>query len=78
MEEVLSRIWDSVSDACSGVGRGIERSLTSLFGSSNARYLRKLQPQVDAINALEPKYQALTDAELREMTAKFSQSAGGG
>ena len=78
MEEVFSRIWDSVTDAFSGLGRGIERSLTSLFGSSNARYLRKLQPQLDAINALEGKYQELTDAELREMTVKFRKRLAAG
>jgi preprotein translocase subunit SecA len=78
MEEVFSRILDGVSDAFTGLGKGLERTLTSLFGSSNARYLRKLQPQIDAINALEPKYQALTDAELREMTAKFRKRLAAG
>jgi preprotein translocase subunit SecA len=71
MEDLLIRVWDTVSDTFSGLARGFERSLTSLFGSSNARYLRKLQPQVAAINALEPKYQAMTDTELREQTVKF-------
>jgi preprotein translocase subunit SecA len=71
MEEILSQIWDVLSDLFGGVARGIERGITSLFGSSNARYLRKLQPTVDAINALESKYQAMTDPELKEQTAKF-------
>jgi preprotein translocase subunit SecA len=71
MEEVLSQIWDAVGDIFGGMGRAVERSLTGLFGSSNARYIRKLQPMVAAINALEPNYQALTDAELKDQTAKF-------
>ena len=78
MEEVLSQIWDAVGDIFGGMGRALERSLTSLFGSSNARYIKKMQPMVDAIGALEPKYQAMTDAELKEQTAKFRKRLAGG
>ncbi len=70
-EEVLSRIGDVLSYVFGGVARKIERSVTGLFGSSNARYLKKLQPQVEAIGALEPKYQEMTDEELAEQTVKF-------
>ncbi len=52
--------------------------ITSLFGSSNARYIKKLQPTVDSINALESKYQAMTDDELREQTAKFRKRLAAG
>jgi len=78
MEEIFSYILDTLSDSFGALGRGIERSLTSLFGSSNARYLKKLQPQVAAINALEPKYQAMSDAELREQTEKFRKRLAAG
>ncbi len=71
MEEFLSRVWDILSYVFAGVARVVERSMTGVFGSSNARYLKKLQPQIDAINALEPRYQEMTDAELKEQTAKF-------
>ena len=46
MEEILSQIWDVLGEVFGGFGRAVERSLTGLFGSSNARYLRRLQPQV--------------------------------
>ena len=78
MEEILSQIWDVLGDVFGGFGRAVERSLTRLFGSSNARYLKKLQPQVAAIRALEPKYQAMTDAELTEQTAKFRKRLAAG
>jgi preprotein translocase subunit SecA len=78
MEEILSQIWDALGVVFGGLGRAVERSLTGLFGSSNARYLKKLQPTVAAINALEPNYQALTDAELREQTTKFRKRLIGG
>jgi preprotein translocase subunit SecA len=53
--------------------QGFERGVTAMFGSSNARYVRRLQAKVEEINALEPKFQAMTDAELREQTAIFRQ-----
>ena len=71
--EVLERIWEILGEVMTGFARAIERSLTSLFGSSNARYVKRLQPKVAAISALEPKYQAMSDAELREQTALFRQ-----
>ncbi|MFM7070843.1 MAG: preprotein translocase subunit SecA, partial [Planctomycetota bacterium] len=44
-----------------------------MFGSANARYLRRLWARVESINALEPSMQALSDAELKEQTAKFRE-----
>jgi preprotein translocase subunit SecA len=40
----------------------------SLFGSANDRYVKKLQPIVDAVNALEPEMEALDDATLKART----------
>jgi preprotein translocase subunit SecA len=71
--EVIERIWEIVSLIFGGIGRAFERAITSLFGSSNARYIKKLQPKVDAINALEPKYQAMSDDELRQQTTIFRE-----
>jgi len=78
MEEIFARIGEIVSGFFAGLARLLERSVTGLFGSSNARYLKKLQPTIDAINALEPTYQAMTDEELREQTAKFRKRLKGG
>ncbi len=43
----------------------------AIFGSANDRQVKKYQPKVDAINALEPEYVKLTDAELRAKTDQF-------
>ncbi len=43
----------------------------SRLGDSNEREVRALQPIVDAVNALEPEIQALTDAELAGQTERF-------
>ena len=71
--EALEKIFELVTSIFSGLGRMVERSVTSLFGSANARYIKRLQPKVDAINALEPKYEVLSDDELRAQTVEFQQ-----
>ncbi|HVX61242.1 MAG TPA: preprotein translocase subunit SecA, partial [Pirellulales bacterium] len=76
--EVLERIWEILSLVFGGLARSIERAITSLFGSSNARYIKKLQAKVDAINALEPKYQAMSDEELRQQTGEFRKRLAAG
>ena len=43
----------------------------AIFGSANDRQVKKYQPKVDAINALEPAMAKLTDAELQAKTAEF-------
>lgn len=45
--------------------------LKRVFGSSNDRMLSGLKKEVDAINALEPEIQALSDEDLRAQTDKF-------
>jgi preprotein translocase subunit SecA len=71
--DVLERAWDGVGNFFGGIMSGFERSVTAVFGSSNARFVRRMQAKVEAINALEPRYQALSDAELREQTVKFRE-----
>src|SRR6185295_6589842 len=44
-----------------------------LFGSSNDRRVRKYQPRVDAINALEPELIKLSDDALRARTESFKK-----
>ena len=47
--------------------------LTKVFGSKNERDLKKLQPTVDQINALESDVRGLTDDQLRQQTDKLKQ-----
>src|SRR5690242_1606979 len=44
-----------------------------LFGTSNDRRVRKYQPRVDAINALEPELVKLSDDALRARTERFKK-----
>ncbi len=45
--------------------------LDKIFGSHSARELKKLNPIVDKIEALEDEYKALTDQQLRAKTDEF-------
>jgi len=47
--------------------------LSQLFGSRNQRVLSGYSKNVSRINALEPSYQALSDADLQAKTAEFRQ-----
>ncbi|MCU0539965.1 MAG: preprotein translocase subunit SecA, partial [Desulfobacterales bacterium] len=47
--------------------------LTKVFGSKNERDLKKMQPAVERINALEPAAQTMTDEELRAQTGRFKE-----
>ena len=50
-----------------------DKFLTKVFGSSNQRFLKSIQPLVDKINSLEPSVKALSDDELRARTAAFKE-----
>ncbi|MBI4031773.1 MAG: preprotein translocase subunit SecA, partial [Proteobacteria bacterium] len=46
---------------------------TKIFGSSNERALKGVYRHVEPINALESKYEKMSDSELREQTNLFRQ-----
>jgi preprotein translocase subunit SecA len=49
----------------------INTLLTKIFGSQHERDVKKLQPIVAAINAMEPEIKALSDEALRAKTVEF-------
>ena len=51
----------------------IPKILTQIFGSRNERLLKTYRRTVDKINALEPQFEALSDAELQARTESFKQ-----
>ena len=46
---------------------------SKLFGDPNEKYLKKLQPVVDKINSLEPKFEHFSNKGLREKTKEFKE-----
>ena len=49
----------------------INALVAKVFGTKNERDIKRLMPQVEAINALEPAMQKLSDEQLRARTDEF-------
>jgi preprotein translocase subunit SecA len=49
----------------------INYAIAKVFGTKNERELKRLRPNVEAINALEPAIKALSDDQLRAKTDEF-------
>ena len=52
--------------------------INKLFGTRSQREIKKLQPTVDKILALEEEYKALSEEQLRGKTAQFKERLGQG
>ena len=69
--DLLENIWEAISVFCASLMQSFEKGITGIFGSANARVIKKMNARVDAINALESKYESMTDDQLREETRSF-------
>ena len=47
--------------------------LQKIFGTHSENELKRIYPIVDAIEALEPQMQKLTDGELKSKTKEFKE-----
>ncbi|MCP3676667.1 MAG: preprotein translocase subunit SecA, partial [Deltaproteobacteria bacterium] len=52
--------------------------LKKVFGSKNEREVKRMEPLVESINAIESKMEALSDDELSGLTPKFQERVNGG
>jgi preprotein translocase subunit SecA len=75
---VLERIWELLGVFFSSVLSSIERSVTGLFGSSNARQINRMTARVERIGALEAEMKQLSDDQLRGKTEAFRQRLAAG
>ena len=50
---------------------GLGTIARKIFGTPNDRMVKSVRPMVAKINALEPEFSALTDAQIKEKTAEF-------
>jgi preprotein translocase subunit SecA len=51
----------------------VDKFITKVFGSSNQRFLKSVQPSVAEINELEPGIKKLSDEQLRAKTSEFKE-----
>ena len=49
----------------------IDTLLGKVFGTKNEREIKRLLPRVEAISAVEPEIQKLSDDDLRAKTEEF-------
>ena len=49
----------------------IDRVVARFIGTKHERDVKQIQPLVDAINALAPEYEQLSDAQFLEKTAQL-------
>jgi len=47
--------------------------INKIFGDANEKYLKKLQPQIEKINFLEPELEKLSDEKLKEKTQELKE-----
>ena len=69
----LERLWDFLGILFGGLFHSVERAITSVFGSANARQVARLRQRAERIGPLEPKYAAMSDEELKDQTRLFRQ-----
>ncbi len=51
----------------------VDKLITKVFGSSNQRFLKSVEPLVAQINELEPAVKKLTDDQLRAKSTEFKE-----
>ena len=56
----------------------MQRILSKIFGTSNDRAIKRMLPQVEAINALEGQLSKLSDADLKGLTPRYRERLGNG
>ena len=52
--------------------------IEKIFGTHSENELKRIYPIVDAIEAMEPEMQALSDSELKEKTREFKERLSAG
>jgi len=71
--DLLEKIWEGTTNTINGVLGGIDRGLTTFFGSANSRQIKRYTEYTRQAGELEPRMMALSDSELREQTEKFKK-----
>ena len=71
--DLLEKIWEGTTNTVNGVLGGIDRGLTTFFGSANSRQIKRYTQYAQQVGELEPRMIAMSDGELREKTIQFKK-----
>jgi preprotein translocase subunit SecA len=69
---------EAITDSLKGLGEGFGRTLNKVFGSQNARVVKRMAPLVKAVAAQEAWAEGLTDEQIREQTITWKQEVADG
>jgi preprotein translocase subunit SecA len=67
----FERLFDILGVVFGGLGQSVGAAMTAIFGSANARQVARYRERADRITAMESKYEAFSDEELRAQTELF-------
>ena len=65
---LLETIWDLLGVFFGGLFGFVDRTITGIFGSANERQVTRFRQRAEEIGELEPKYEAMSDEELKSQT----------
>ena len=69
---------EAITDSLKGLGEGFGRTLNKVFGSQNARVVKRMAPLVKAVADEEAWAEALTDEQIKQQTATWKQEVAAG
>ena len=71
--DLLEKFWEGTTNTINGVLGGIDRGLTTFFGSANSRQIKRYTQYAQQVGLLEPRMIAMSDSELRQQTDIFKK-----
>ncbi|MCY2960510.1 MAG: preprotein translocase subunit SecA [Planctomycetota bacterium] len=63
--------WDKITDRLGAFGESVGTTLKGIFGARNERMVKRLEPLIQQINALEPWAKSLTAEQFHQKTNEF-------
>ncbi len=69
---------EAITDSLKGLGEGFGRALNIVFGSQNARVVKRMRPLIDEINSYETWAESLSDDEIRQQTVTWKKEVAEG
>ncbi|RMH01320.1 MAG: preprotein translocase subunit SecA [Planctomycetota bacterium] len=70
--------FDTISDSLGALGQGVGKLLRAIFGSQNARRLKRMLPTVEAVNAKAEWAAGLSEADMKAQTAAWREEVAAG
>ncbi|MGB0952158.1 MAG: preprotein translocase subunit SecA [Planctomycetota bacterium] len=69
---------DAITDSLKGLGEGFGRTLNKVFGSQNARVVKRMEPLVKKVASFEEWAESLNEEQIKAQTATWKQEVADG